>query len=181
MTECGIDIGYGRRRRSLGLAVRTTGPGRLGDVFPKRRPWLKSWVTSDGYVVEAVTLNIAELLDRVDGIHEGYPDLEIVVIDGMLAPDGPPRRARDVDTRFMSGLFQNRAVPASVEGGGQQLVDATYRVTEALLERYELRASPRRRRYRFSPRRDPDLPGVQIFETNPTVGMAVLLKPFDVL
>src|SRR5206468_28025 len=80
MTECGIDIGYGRRRRSLGLAVRTTGPGRLGDVFPKRRPWLKSWVTSDGYVVEAVTLNIAELLDRVDGIHEGYPDLEIVVI-----------------------------------------------------------------------------------------------------
>lgn len=92
----------------------------------------------------------------------------VCVLDGPLGPHGPPRVNRHVDTVCMSGQFKGRAVPASVRGGGRGLVDATYRIAHALI------GCDRGAAYRFAAHRDPNVPGPQIFETHPTVGLAVL-------
>ncbi|MFT3840767.1 MAG: hypothetical protein QM723_27500 [Myxococcaceae bacterium] len=92
-----------------------------------------------------------------------------VVVDGPLGPNGPPTIQRNIDRECQRGSFQRRAVPASVTGGGRALVDATYRVVDALVG---AQTGPA---FRFSRCRAPGGPALQIFETMPTVGLAVLL------
>jgi hypothetical protein len=69
----------------------------------------------------------------------------------------------------MTGYFQNRAVPASVVGGGAALVDATYEILESIfgpgLNTFIRFNSEVRTRA-----------GPLALETNPTVGLAVSVE-----
>jgi hypothetical protein len=97
--------------------------------------------------------------------------LAVVAVDGPIGPEGRPTIQRYVDRTCQSGLCHRRCPPASVTGGGQKLVQATYAFLEKLCEGLEIGQL-------FKPQ--PKLPGVAcILEVNPTVGLAWLVKSVD--
>jgi hypothetical protein len=68
----------------------------------------------------------------------------------------------------MTGKFVNRAVAASVTGGGQRLVQAAYEVTFAAAGCFSGSC------YRFSSVWDSGSASVALYETNPVIGLAVI-------
>lgn len=92
-----------------------------------------------------------------------------LVVDGALAPGGLPRTDRLIDDRTTIGELQNRAVGASVRGGGAGLIDATYEILERIF------GGALDKCLRFSAR-VAHRTGPAILETNPTIGLAVSVE-----
>lgn len=165
--QVGIDVGYSKRTPSCGLAVWVP-RGTLLPGWP-RRP--VTWMCeSTGGSVQCARLTLPELLCYLPTLRCGMPGPWTVVLDGPLGPDGPPTRQRHVDAECQRGLFRNRATPSSVTGGGKALVGATYEIAEALTQSRTGLA------FRFSASRLPCGPDVQVFETMPTIGLAVVQR-----
>lgn len=161
--KIGIDVGYSKSKATCGVAV-VAGPGSGSTALT----WGYRWTTSDGNSIWCSTMGLDPLLALLPALRALDGEVT-VVIDGPLGPGGPPGAQRHVDGGCQRGDFQGRAVPASVTGGGRALVDATYRIVDALVG---ARTGPA---FRFAAARDPGGPRLQIFETMPTIGLAVLL------
>jgi hypothetical protein len=165
MMLLGIDVGYSRNRPTCGVASdseraihecggrveRISGPGGRSVTFAK-------------YRIGQLERGLAELAGT------GMLDGAVCVLDGPLGPGGPPRVHRFVDAACMRAPFAGRAVPASVCGGGRDLVAATYRIARAIT------GCDRGPAYRFGPRCDPGVVGPQVFETHPTIGLAIITE-----
>lgn len=106
---------------------------------------------------------------------EGGLTEAVLVVDGPLGPDGAPRLAnRWVDQRCQSGPFQNRCVVAPLSGGdGLDFILATSLVTFAATGALKSGRSSLRLKVEEGVGR------VQVFETNPTVGLGLLLAPVE--
>lgn len=161
--QIGIDVGYSKSRATCGVAV-VARPGSDLKALPSGH----RWTADHGGTIWCATMGLETLLALLPKVRALEGEITVVV-DGPLGPDGPPAAQRHVDRECQRGAFQSRAVPASVTGGGRALVEATYRIVDGLVG---ARSGPA---FRFSPRRAPGAPLLQIFETMPTIGLALLL------
>ncbi|HEX5746264.1 MAG TPA: hypothetical protein VFZ09_08465 [Archangium sp.] len=164
-TVIGIDVGWSESTPSCSIAVnQNILPSEWG---PERFTVRKG--------SDAVWCSTVQLSDAVGWLMDcrvvGQLDKAIVVIDGPVSHTGPPRPTnRWVDERCQSGQFQNRCVAAPLNGGdGQPFIVATYLLTFAAA------ATMKGPQYRLHPAIDWGIAGPQIFETNPTVGLGLLL------
>jgi hypothetical protein len=158
----GIDVGYSKNRPTCGVASTRSDLGHeLGGI-----------VKLDGLDVPSVYVGKYRIDDLEPALRRLAAakklDGAVCVLDGPLGGIGPPTVHRRVDAACMRGAFRDRAVPASVCGGGRALVDATYRIARAIVGYEHGRA------YRLTPRRDEGVGGPQLFETHPTIGLAIL-------
>ena len=160
----GLDVGFSAKKRTCGISANR-------DVLPVYGGKKVEFVRPDGSRLHSKKLRLTEALQWLAELRaQGLLDGAVVVIDGMIGPNGPPTAERDVDQACMSGFFANRAVASSVIGGGQKLVQATAELLRAA-------AGNACHVYcRFSQQSRPGLGRPEIWETNPTIGMAVTVQ-----
>lgn len=160
----GLDVGYSARKRTCGISANL-------DLLPAYGGEKVELVRPDGSPLYCKKLKLVEALRWLAELKaRGLLNGAVVVIDGMVGPNGPPSTERDADHACMTGLFANRAVAASVIGGGQKLVQATAEL---------LRAAAGNNWHtdcRFSRQSAPCIGRPEIWETNPTIGMAVTIQ-----
>lgn len=163
----GLDVGFSIKKRTCGVSANR-------DVLPAYGGEKVLFTRPNGSRLYCKKLKLTEALKWLGELRaQGLLDGAIVVLDGMVGPDGSPVAERDVDQACMTGSFANRAVAASVIGGGQKLVQATASLLEAAA------GSACHVNCRFSRDSAPCMGRPQIWETNPTVGMAVTLPMVD--
>ena len=160
----GIDVGFSAQKRTCGVSANR-------DVLPSYGGTKRVLLRSDGSHIYCKKLKISEALGWLAEMRaQALLDGAIIIVDGMIGPNGPPVTERDVDHACMTGRFANRAVAASVVGGGQKLAQATAALVIAAA------GTGCQAACRFSPQamvldRHP-----LIWETNPTVGLAVTVE-----
>jgi hypothetical protein len=158
----GVDVGYSQKKRTCGVAVNA-------EVLPSYGGSVVSIRKDDGTQIFAKKMRLQEVKAWLTELKSDcLLDGAIVVLDGMLGPKGPPAQERHVDSACMTGKFVNRAVAASVTGGGQRLVQAAYEVTFAAAGCFSGSC------YRFSSVWDSGSASVALYETNPVIGLAVI-------
>lgn len=159
----GLDVGYSQKKRTCGVAVNA-------EVLPSYGGSMIAVTKHDGTRLFAKRMRLGEAKNWLTQLKADHLLHDaIVVLDGMLGPNGPPARERTVDCACMTGRFVNRAVAASVVGGGQRLVQATYELTFAATGC--LLGSC----YRFSSAWVGGSDAVALYETNPVVGLAAIM------
>lgn len=172
-TVIGLDVGYSKNKASCGIATNS-------DILPPS--WSpKTLMSIDGK--KHVSCARARLADAVNWLAQSRDSQRLadalLVLDGPVASGGPPRpQNRWVDQQCQKGVFQNRCVAAPLNGGGgQTFVVATYLLSFAAT------GSLGGPSYRTIPSVLPGYTPAQVFETNPTVGLGMLLNPvvLDVL
>lgn len=152
----GIDIGYSQRKKSLALAA-------TSDVFTPYRA--RSLDIDQSLFVSTMTL--ADAVAWAKRLPAELKNGVLALLDGPIGAEGRPVIQRYVDAQGQVGQCQLRCPPASVVGGGAELVAATYSIMDALAG-----TSP------ALPHFDGLLPrseGPIVAETNPTLGMAWML------
>lgn len=158
----GLDVGFSAKKRTCGISASR-------DVLPAYGGEKVVVVRADGGRLYCKKLKLVEALRWLADLKaQGLLDGALIVIDGMVGPNGPPTSNRKVDQP--SGSFINRAVAAPVVGGGQKLVQATAEL---------LRAAAGNNWHtdcRFSRQSAPCIGRPEIWETNPTIGMAVTIQ-----
>lgn len=166
MPTCiGIDVGFSADRDTLGIACNTEILPAGDDVLEFVRVggrgsvWCKQW-------------NLAAAVTWLTGLRdEGQLENAIIVLDGPLAGIKPPTTARFVDGACSGGSFQRRCPAQSVNAGnGPSFVTATYVLAFAATGRLSGES------YRMTPGLVPGLAAAQLFETHPTIGMALSLQ-----
>lgn len=164
-TEIGIDVGYSKSKATCGLAV-TMSAGSSIKTWPSGG---RTWTSSGRRTILCTMMGLDALIALMPNLVQANQGDMTIVIDGPLGPGGPPTAQRHIDRECQRGEFQRRAVPASVTGGGRALVDATCRIIDALV------STRSGSQFRFSATRASGELPLQIFETMPTIGLAVLL------
>lgn len=165
MPTCiGIDVGFSTNRDTLAIAcnaeILPVGEDvlHLVGVDGRASVWCKQWNLA------ASVKWLTTLRDR------GQLNDAVVVLDGPLARDRPPTTARPVDGACSGGSFQRRCPAQSVNAGnGPTFVTATYLLAFAATGRLSGES------YRTRPGLRHGLGGAQLFETHPTIGMALSL------
>lgn len=163
----GVDIGWSTRAESCALVV---GGGSTRPGFDFR----EYAGQAGAHPVWARRFQLAALVDFLNRWQPQLAEPFSAVLDGPMSSSGPPTKARGIDSSCRRGGFYGRCQPQDVHTTtGPTYVDATYQVYSALRDlaaRCNLGTS-------FWP------PGPEgaanglcwVAETNPTVGLALLL------
>ncbi len=159
--EIGIDVGWSKRNRSCGVALRGITPA-----------WDGRYVTNYGDIALKL-FRLDELVNWLPGFIERLGDdlhRTTLVVDGPLGLHGPPQVNRHVDGASRIQGFYGRAFPNDVTGNsGQTYVNTTYHIVNPFLNVGNT----------IPWLGDRDLNGLTVTETHPTVGLAMLLPMFD--
>jgi hypothetical protein len=160
----GIDIGWSPRKCSMAVAS-TIDVFTPFDVIPavvSADPMYPLFAWEDKFT------NVCEWVSRLP---RELRALAVVAVDGPIGPQGRPAIQRYVDRACQSGQCHRRCPPASVTGGGQKLVQATYAFVEKLCDGLEVRQL-----FKAQP---PPLGEACLLEVNPTVGLAWLVNSVE--
>ncbi|MCC6812158.1 MAG: hypothetical protein IT381_32355 [Deltaproteobacteria bacterium] len=157
----GIDVGWSKKRRSCAIAA-------SGANIRMRRE------RAYGNGINAQRATLDELCGALEEWTKRYPEevaKAVIVLDGPLGRGGPPRADRHIDSACGCDDFNLRAQPVRISHPSTaEYVDATYRVVDAL------GGSAARDRVWIGGHL-PD--GTIIAETNPTVGLCLLVAKQD--
>lgn len=164
----GIDIGWSENQRSSGVAIL----GATPDATVLRMKNYSSYLCEDSTSIHCFLFRHTELLEFLTEFRlkcGAKLNEAIVVIDGPIGNKGKPTANRQVDSGFRRGTYRNRMQPVDIESkDGPVFVDATYRVIAALgVDKQRL----------VPWKNSPNSENIQVAETNPTVGLALLSAP----
>ncbi|MEK7752861.1 MAG: hypothetical protein AAB654_13150, partial [Acidobacteriota bacterium] len=165
MTLIGIDVGWSENRPTCGIAVANPD---LPLPDHNRRT-----LDTDGGRIRARRFRKSELVKVFIGWSHQHPHHlanAVIVIDGPIGPEGPPRADRIVDWQCATGPFHGWAQPTPItHPSSKDFINATYELLDALGP-WEVRIPGK------VPR-----PGITVIETNPTVALALMMPhvPLD--
>ncbi len=160
--EIGIDVGWSKKSRSCGVAVRGIDP-----LWGEQQ----SVVYANGSI-HVKLFQLSALVDWLSGFIERLGAnlaRTTLIVDGPLGLAGPPLANRYIDAACRTRGFHRRAFPNDVEGNGQVYVDATYQIVNPFLTSGH--TSP----WLGESARE----GLIVAETHPTVGLAMVLPMLD--
>lgn len=162
-SSIGLDIGWSMGRRTCALAT-----------IDCHHDWgLIETYQTGGVQVGLFTLTeLLAYLPRFAALNRGKVRDIVVVLDGPIGPNGPPRQNRLVDTRCINNM-RGRAQPSQVaHGQGLEYVQHTYTVIECLQAVSQLCGTEA-----VVWMGTGDIPEgkLVIAETNPTVALALML------
>lgn len=166
----GLDVGWSECRPSCCLAVSGIIPPP--ELEPRR-------VTVYGDHLWATVFTLSELVQYLDGVNSLRPHFKntTLVVDGPLGANGvAPTAIRHVDREFCRGYFNGRFQPSPVVGtSGRTYVDSTQKAVRPFVGNEQNRTG-------FCWLGGPvPLDGFVYAETNPTVAMALMLEPQELL
>lgn len=163
MTLIGIDVGWSEKRPTCGIAL-SNGKLPLPDV---RRS-----LNIDSEHIRVACLKLRKLVDLVNMWSAKHPDQladAIIVIDGPLGRNGPPRTDRGVDWQCATGVFKGWSQPTPISHpSSEKFIAATYEILAAL----DHNAFVWRQGERSQT-------GITVIETNPTVALATMMPRVD--
>ena len=155
----GIDVGWSQKRPSCAIAVsnnRLPLPERIGTL------------AIDGGRIRAAAFRLPELIAVLRSWSARCSEElanAIVVIDGPLAPNGPPLQDRSVDRLCGTGAFKGWAQPTPISHpSSRTFLEATYGLLAALGRNVHVWVSGEQLHS-----------GITAVETNPTVALAVMM------
>ncbi len=157
----GIDIGWSEKQRSCAFAA--SDPKRAID-WPKRSQSYEAGLY-------CCRFKLSELLNFLEENRKAFEEYDqvVVVLDGPLGPTCRPTKNRSVDSDFRRGEFRNRMQPSDVDNdAGRTYVSATYAVAKTIVRDFVPWTS------------GPTTDRITITETNPTVGLALLVAKYDI-
>ena len=89
----------------------------------------------------------------------------IVVIDGPLGPDGPPKNDRAIDRQCAAGILRGRCQPTPISHpSSKPFIAATYQLVPALGQNTSVWIQG-----------EPPQTGITFIQTNPTVALAAMI------
>src|SRR5258708_5143520 len=112
--KIGFDVGFSVTKRTCGVSANL-------DVLPSYGSSKMVIEKPDGTCVFSKRLKLSEGIKWLAELRAAdLLDDAVIVVDGMIGPAGPPTAERHADHGCTTGGFTNRAVAASVVGGGQK-------------------------------------------------------------
>jgi hypothetical protein len=163
----GIDIGWSKTRKSCAVALRGCDPA------PAARNWRRISSKDDPSPIWAALFRLDELLaflsEFLTQMRDQLGDM-VLVLDGPIGPSGKPQADRHVDSAFGRSEFYGRMQPLPITSkDGPKYVDVTYQV---LGQFFAVSGGA------FLPPWPAAAGGQFVYaETNPTVGLALLVPP----
>ena len=170
-TYLGIDVGFSQAQGAAGRTLAIASNNLA--IQPEGHEILR--LDGQNGNVWCTQMNLSETVQWLtEQREEGLLTDATIVLDGPLAPK-PPQVDRDVDQGCRPGVFNARCPAGQINAAnGPEYVVATYLLAFAATE---ILWGPA---YRMTPGNDPGVvDSAQLFETHPTIGMALSLPMID--